>query len=244
MKIVIYFISIIFIVGCASKEGHNPEINHSIKIKYDHHRLLTTLYLSYNEKVLDSVILHNILFGEDSLLTIKENVWYYSYLKRCGSDCHSSNQIILTTKNNQLKIMMAIRKRFSEDVNDLYYEKDTSLKPQDVLEYNHYVSWYKISSDFIDNPLIKEYLFKGKEYDSGKGDLYSYPLKFEKTEEIYYNGKTLLKGSFNIVDSYNEKTNKQINQTVYKLKFKESEFIYFEGRWYEVGLKNYLLQFL
>lgn len=217
------------------------ESNYNLQLKRNLVDNIGILYLQNGNIRVDSLKLNGAVFYIDSLRKIDSSMWHYMYSIRCGSGCTTSMQIILTVKNHKMHISYSGYFESSDNIDDLYYAEDTSLKPSDVMEYTHSNEKFYLNDSFLKKPIVTEYLYKGKVTDTGNGDKAFYSLKYDTKEKVYYNTRKKMIGEYLLFEGSTEK-NIQLNETVYSLKFKENEWVYFKDTWYEFNSKNNSLQ--
>lgn len=217
-------------------------VKNSLNVKRDKINNQIVFYLNRNEQIIDSLILFNLNFKVDSLTKISENIWHYIYSVRCGSNCKLRNQIILIIDSNKLHLSYVSYFSSSFDYSDLY----SSPESVNVLPYSIYNCNYFFGDDFFKGkPIVKEYLFKGKVADNGKGSDVFYQLKYDAVKKVYYTQTQLLKGEYLLViPKKNKQLKKKINEIVPVLKFREVLWLYYNNTWYELNSKkNRLVQF-
>lgn len=241
MRLLLYIVLTFLIVLLTNKcipFLKRKDINQvNIKLVENYTQGYSLIYLiNEDNKILDSLKFNDLIFHKsDSVQSIGKNIWYYSYSKRCGSGCKIKNQIIFQEKQKKIQIMLPIPLLNSFSIDNLYLEKDTSLRPEMVFEVTDFKQVFSINTkDFINKPNIEEYKYEGK--NNGEGINYTkfHLLKYNSRESIYYTHETQFVGKYTLYNQ-TKKSNSSIifkNHKAFAIKIDEDNFYYINKNWY------------
>lgn len=222
------------LIHCSFVKAQNSPMN--LTISRDSSVGENTIYMSVNEKIVDSLIIGDMDYIKDSLVRLNDTIWHYIY--SIGFD---SSHGMVTIR--QLLIQELDSKIHFSYVGDyqVYFIPDSSNP--DI-----YLSDYKYTLDYMSsNPSVQMThsrlkLIDGiKSIDSTSKIVY---LEYDPEKEIYYSSIDRLNGEFNFYPEelkgregeYKIPATHVIleNEKVYTLKIGKSHYIYYKGHWFIV----------
>ncbi|WP_374441906.1 hypothetical protein [Epilithonimonas sp.] len=161
-KIILIIFVYSFINSCkTTSTGYN------FYAKFDELNRKSTLFLTKNDVIIDSIKNIGSYYGKDSIVKKNENQWDYFYNGRCGTGCSVVYYMNISPINNKIKVKLNI----------LYKSKESNYGNQTTLT-KEYVPYFSSEKNYISKITKKNGVLKNKIICQ---------INYDKKNDIYYN---------------------------------------------------------
>ncbi|WP_134197430.1 hypothetical protein [Chryseobacterium daecheongense] len=133
--------------------------------KFDEIGRRSTLFLTKNDIIIDSIKNIGSYYGKDSIVKRNNNHWEYFYNGRCGTGCSVVYYMNLSPIDDKIKVKLNI----------LYKYKEVHYGNQMIKEYSPHFS---SSRNYITKVIVENGIQKQKIENE---------IKYDKKNHIYYN---------------------------------------------------------
>lgn len=135
--------------------------------RFDELNRKSTLFLSKNDVVIDSINNIGSYYGKDSIIKKNENQWDYFYNGRCGTGCSLVYYMNLSPVNDKIKVK----------INILYKSKTSDYENKNI-STKEYIPQFSSEKKYISMIIKKNGILKNK---------ILYQINYDKKDDIYYN---------------------------------------------------------
>ena len=160
-KIALIILASLFVFSCTKKETYD------FHTKFDELNRKSTLFLTKDGVVVDSIVGIGSYYGKDRIAKINDHQWDYYYNGRCGTGCSVVYYMNLSPVDDKIKLRLNILQKY----------KESNPESQKTLT-KEYLANLSLKGSIITKTIKENGMVKNKAVN---------PIEYDEKNDVYYN---------------------------------------------------------